>query len=123
MFDKRKFPRLGEIWELDYRTIKLEQFKKNPLSSFTVNISGGGIRFEADEEIPTGTMLALELKSTIFPTSIIGLAKTIWCKKKRKEDKYDVGVEFWWTGWKDNNAQQKVADYISKQIPKQGKKA
>lgn len=123
MFDKRKFPRLGEIWELDYRTIKLEQFKKNPLSSFTVNISGGGIRFEADEEIPEGTMLALELKSTIFPTSIIGLAKTIWCKKERKKDKYDVGVEFWWTGWKDNNAQQKVADYISKQIPKQGKKA
>jgi len=123
MFDKRKFPRLGEIWELDYRTIKLEQFKKNPLSSFTVNISGGGICFEADEEIPEGTMLALELKSTIFPTSIIGLAKTIWCKKKRKEDKYDVGVEFWWTGWKDNDAQLKVADYISKQIPKQGKKA
>jgi len=119
MFDKRKFPRLGEIWELDYRTITSKEFKVNPLSSFTVNISGGGIRFEADEEIPKGTMLALELKSTIFPSSIIGLGKTIWCKMGRKEDKYDVGVEFWWTGWRDNNTQKAVAEYISKKIPKQ----
>jgi len=119
MFDKRKFPRLGEIWELDYRTIGLEEFKKDPLNSCTVNISGGGIRFEADEEIPKGTMLALELRSAIFPSTIIGIGKTIWCKMGRREDKYDIGIEFWWTGWRDNDAQKALSEYISKKIPEQ----
>jgi len=116
MIDKRKFPRLGKIWELDFRVITLEEFKENPLRGLTVNISGGGICFESDKEIQKGTMLALELKSTIFPSSIIALAKAIWCHKEGGKDKYDVGAEFWWTGWKDNDAQKAVAEYISKQI-------
>ena len=116
MLDKRGFPRLSEIWELDYRTISLREFKMNPHSSYTVNISGGGVCFETDEEIPKGTMLALELKSKIFPSPILSLAETIWCKKESKKDKFDVGVEFWWIGWKDSNAQKSLAEYISKKI-------
>jgi hypothetical protein len=87
MFDKRKFPRLGEIWEMDYRKIGLKEFKKDPLNTFTVNISGGGVRLEVEEEIPKGTMLALELRSTIFPSTIIGIGKAIWCKEGKQEDK------------------------------------
>lgn len=117
MKDKRKFPRLGEIWNLDYRKITSEDFKKNPIKSLTVNISGGGICFEADEEIPKQTMLAIEMKSSIFSSFIIALAETIWCKKKKKKHKYDVGAEFWWTGWKNNDAQTSVAEYIRKKIP------
>jgi len=115
MLDRRKFPRLDEKWELDYRTITSEEFKNDPISGLTVNISGGGIRFEADEEIPKGTMLALGLKSPAFPSSIIALAKAVWCKKERKTDKYEVGAEFWWIGWQDSDAQQTVAEYIGKQ--------
>lgn len=114
--DKRKFPRLGKIWDLDYRIISSEEFKGNPLKGLTVNISGGGICFEANNDIPKGTMLALELKSTIFPSSIIALGKAIWCHKEGEKDKYEVGAEFWWTGWKDNEAQKAVAEYIGKQI-------
>ena len=117
MLDKRGFPRLSEIWDLDYTTISARELKKNPYSTYTMNVSGGGICFEADEEIPKGTMLALELKSKIFPSPIIALAETIWCKKKGEEVKYDVGVEFWWTGWKDSDAQKSLAEYISKKIP------
>ena len=120
MLDKRGFPRLGEIWELDYRTISPRELKRNPYSTYTVNISGGGICFETDEEIPKGTMLALELKSKIFPSPIICLAEAVWCKKKEKEAKYDVGAEFWWTGWKDSDAQKSLAKYISKKIPSKG---
>jgi len=117
MLDKRGFPRLGEIWDLDYRTISSREFKKSPYSTYTVNISGGGICFEADEEIPKGTMLALELKSKIFPSPIIALAETIWCNKEGEKDKFEVGVEFWWTGWKDSDAQKSLAEYISEKIP------
>jgi hypothetical protein len=106
MFDKRKFPRLGEIWEMDYRKIGLKEFKKDPLNTFTVNISGGGVRLEVEEEIPK-----------IFPSTIIGIGKAIWCKEGKQEDKYDVGVEFWWTGWRDNDAQKALAEYINKKIP------
>lgn len=113
MQDRRKFPRIDEAWELEYRTVTAEEFKKNPIGSLTVNISSGGIRFKAEKEIPKGTMLAIELKSPIFPSSIIALAEAIWCRKGRKKDKYDIGVSLWWSGWKDNGVQQIIEDYIS----------
>ncbi|MDH5706950.1 MAG: PilZ domain-containing protein [Candidatus Aminicenantes bacterium] len=114
--DQRKYPRLGTIWDVDYRVLTSEEFESNPLQSFTVNISGGGICFEAREEIKPGTILTLEMKSPIFPSAILALAKTVWCRKNTEKGKYEVGVEFWWTGWKDKNAQEAVAEYISKHI-------
>lgn len=116
MINKRNFPRLDEIWDLNYRTVTTKEFKSDPISSITMNISGGGICFETDEEIPEGTMLVLELKSPIFPTSIIALAKAVWCEKEKKKDKYNLGAQFWWTGWKDDSVQKKVSKYISKKI-------
>lgn len=115
MFEKRKFPRLGESWVIDYRAIRTTEFMKNSIGSLTVNISGGGICFETKEEIPKGTMLALELKSAEFPSAIMALAKSVWCKEK-DIGKYDVGAEFWWTGWKNNDAQKEMLDYVSKHI-------
>jgi c-di-GMP-binding flagellar brake protein YcgR len=114
--DQRKYPRLGTIWDVEYRVLTSEEFEGNPLQSFTVNISGGGICFEAREEIKPGTILTLEMKSPIFPSAILALAKAVWCRKNTEKGKYEVGVEFWWTGWKDRNAQEAVADYISKHI-------
>lgn len=116
MKEKRNFPRIGQIWKLDYRKISSEKFNTDLLSSFTVNVSGGGICFEAKEEIPEGTIMALELKSTIFPSHFIALGKVAWCKKEKKKDSYEIGVEFLWTGWKDKDAQKKLAEYILKQI-------
>ena len=115
MLDKRKFPRLGKVWNLDYRKISSEEFKEELLRSITVNISGGGICFEAEEEIAEGTILALELQSTVFPSPIIAVGMATWCQKQKNKDKYEVGVEFWWMGWQDLDAQQALAEYISKQ--------
>lgn len=114
MQNRRKFPRIDETWELEYRTITPEEFKKNPISSLTVNVSSAGICFKAKEEIPKGTLLAIELKSPIFPSSIIALAEAIWCEKDK--EKYEVGVSLWWSGWKDNSVQQVMDEYISKKI-------
>lgn len=119
MTEHRKFSRLGTIWKLEYRTIAAEELNKDALKGFTLNISGGGICFEADNEISNGTLLALELKSKVFPSSIIALGKTVWCKKEDARDKYEVGVEFWWTGWDNQDAQFAMADYISKQTKKE----
>lgn len=117
MFEKRKFPRLGESWEVDFRTIQTADLKMNIIDGLTANISGGGICFASNEEIPKGTMLAVELKSAEFPSPIMALAKTIWCKEK-DIGKYDIGVEFWWTGWKNNDAQKSILDYVNVQVTK-----
>ena len=114
MGEKREFLRLSEIWDLNYKIIALEDLKKSTINSLTVNIGGGGVRFVADEEIPAGAMLVLELKSKHFPSPIISIAKSIWCKKAKKKDKFDVGVQFWWTGWKDNDSKEAVSEHIVK---------
>jgi len=114
MEDKREFLRLSEIWDLNYKIIAREDIKKSTINSLTVNIGGGGVRFEASEEIPEGAMLILELKSKHFPSPIIAMAKSIWCKKAKKKDKFDVGVQFWWTGWKDNDSKDAVSEHIVK---------
>ncbi len=112
MKDKRGFLRLSEIWDLNYKIIDLEDIKKSSINSLTVNISGGGVRFEANEKIPEGTMLLLELKSKHFPSPIIAVAKSVWCKKAKKKDTFEVGLQFWWTGWKDNDSQDAVSEHI-----------
>jgi c-di-GMP-binding flagellar brake protein YcgR len=113
MEDKRNFPRLGEIWDLAYRPISSEEFKEELLKGTTVDISSGGIRFESDEEIPEGTILAIELEATVFPSPIIAVGKAVWCSKQEKKDKYDVGVEFQWMGWQDLDVQQALTEYIT----------
>lgn len=112
MIDKRKFPRVSEMWNMNYKTMTSKDSKTSPIRSLTLNISGGGICFEADEEIPIGNMLAIELESTSLPSSIIAFAEVKWCNKKSEEEKYEVGAEFWWIGWIDNDAQKAVAEYV-----------
>jgi c-di-GMP-binding flagellar brake protein YcgR len=117
MIDKRKFPRLSEMWKMNYKTITSNVSKKSPIRSLTVNISGGGICFEADEKISIGDILAIELESTSLPSSIIAFAEAKWCKKKSEEEKYEVGAEFCWIGWIDNDAQMAVAEYVKNKSP------
>ena len=116
MKDKREYLRLSEIWNLNYKIIALEDIKKSNISSLTVNIGGGGVCFEADEKIPAGAMLVLDLVSKHFPSPIIAIAKSIWCKKAKKKDKFDVGVQFWWTGWKENDSKEAVSEHIIKNL-------
>lgn len=43
------------------------------------------------------------------------IANTIRCDKRRNDDMYDIGCEFWWVGWKNNDIQKSLADYIIEQ--------
>ncbi|MFP4057647.1 MAG: PilZ domain-containing protein [Candidatus Brocadiia bacterium] len=114
---RRKFPRLKEGWDLEYRVVDSGQFQRDPVSSLAVNISGGGVCLEAKEEVEPGTMLAIDLHSPAFDSPILALARAVWCKKKLFSDTYEVGAEFWWVGWKDTDAQSKIADYIETRVP------
>jgi c-di-GMP-binding flagellar brake protein YcgR len=113
MEDRRNYPRLGRIWNLTYKSISSEEVKEELLRGSTVNISSGGICFEADEEVPEGTILALEMEATVFPAPIIAVGKAVWCRKQEKKEKFDVGVEFQWLGWQDLDVQQALTEYIT----------
>ena len=111
MRDKRKFPRLKSEWHLNYRVLEDDRFLADPIRQFTVNISGGGICFTSEEELRSNTMVALELESEQFSSPILALAKVVWCKRIREG--YEIGAEFWWIGWQNDNAQQAIANYIA----------
>lgn len=114
---RRKFPRLKEGWALDYRVMDSAQFESDAVSTLAVNISGGGICLEAKDEVETGSMLAIDLHSPAFDSPILALARVVWCKKRLFSDKYEVGAEFWWVGWRDGDAQAKISSYIKERMP------
>jgi hypothetical protein len=113
---ERKFPRINEGWSIAYRILEKEATPKDSLNNFTVNISGGGICFFSKYEIVPNTTLAIEMDSEEIPSPVMALARVVWCNTANHE--YEVGAEFLWVGWKDNNAQQTIANHISSTIEK-----
>jgi hypothetical protein len=111
VFQRRKFPRIGKHYHLSYTTVDKTQLENNLLSSLVINISGGGLCFEANEALAKDTIVALEITSDDAHPAILALARIAWCKPKG--DKYEVGAEFWWIGWRDNTAQMTIADFIA----------
>ena len=117
MFQRRKFPRVSKDYKVSYTTIDKAQFEGNPLSSLAVNISGGGLCFETLEALEKDTVIALEIDSDDFRSAILALARVAWCKAQG--EKFEVGAEFWWIGWRDHQAQSSIADFIKANTTKQ----
>lgn len=112
MFKRRKFPRVSKEYRVSYSMVDQEQFDRNPVSSLAVNISGGGLCFTTKDPLDKGSMIALDIDADDLHSSILALAKIKWCKPL-SGDTYEIGAEFWWIGWRDNDAQNTVADFIS----------
>ena len=115
MLKKRKFPRIDQNWHLKYRTLEQHVDQNSPLSSLAINVSGGGVCFTTKHEVPTNALLALEIESPDLDMPIIAMAKAVWSKKRRLDDMFDLGCEFYWVGWKDDSAQKSLADFIKGQ--------
>jgi hypothetical protein len=111
VFGRSKFPRINKNYNVSYKCIEKGQFEDHPISSLAVNISGGGICFEANEKLKKGSIVALEINAKNLESSILGLARVVWCKLRG--DRYEIGAEFWWVGWRDNETQNNIADYIA----------
>jgi hypothetical protein len=113
MFWHRKYPRLSKDFRVAYQLIDKEQFKNDPISSFVLNISGGGVCFETQEPLQKNAMLALSIHSNDFRIPILALVKVVWCKPKGET--YTIGAEFWWVGWRDHETQSAIANYVANQ--------
>ena len=113
MFWRRRFPRLRKDLHITYRMVDQEKFDNDPISGLALNISGGVLCFEAAENLQKGTLVALDIRSDDFSAPILALAKVVWCKPRGAT--YQVGAEFWWVGWGDNQAQSTIANYVTAQ--------
>jgi hypothetical protein len=111
----RKFPRIDRNWQLKYRKLEKHVDQGSPLSSLAINLSGGGVCFATLDEVAPDSLLALELESPEWEMPIIAMARAVWCKKRHFDEMFDLGCEFYWVGWKDDSAQQSLADYIKSQ--------
>ncbi|MCB9831147.1 MAG: PilZ domain-containing protein [Planctomycetes bacterium] len=113
----RNFPRVSSSCPIRYRPLAdVAGITEAPGDSSAVmnNISGGGISFNSPDRFDPGQMLALEVDLPGFPTSVISMGKVVWCTPSGDEPgRFDVGVEFWWVGWRDAQAQQKVSNFIT----------
>ncbi|MFT7617869.1 MAG: Tfp pilus assembly protein PilZ [Planctomycetota bacterium] len=119
---EREFPRISQACPLKFKELSdVPQEVSKPEggeSAVMNNISGGGICFTNGTKIPVGKMLALEMELPGFPTSIISMGKVIWCRDSQEgHGNHDIGVEFWWVGWRDNETQQRVSEYITNSLP------
>ena len=115
--DNRRFPRVAGECNMVVRP--LDDASESGLSrpsddAVMNNISGGGVSFVQAEPIDVGTMLALELELPGFPTSVISMGKVVWCRPN--EGGHEVGVEFWWVGWRDHEAQKQIGEYITRTL-------
>jgi hypothetical protein len=113
VFKRRNYPRIDKNYRIAYRLIDAEQFENIPVSSYAVNISGGGLCFTATEPFAKGAMIALDIAAADAHPSVLALAQVKWCKDRG--DHFDIGAEFWWIGWRDNQVQHSMADFLSKQ--------
>ena len=115
--ERRQFPRLKEGWALDYTVMDEGQFEGDAVSSLTVNVSGGGVRLEAQEEIQPGSMLAIELRSPASESPLHALGRVTWCRERQSGGSYEVGVEFCWVGWYDAGVESKIGTYVEQNLP------
>jgi len=122
--ERRKFPRVSVACDVRYSPVDVEDGLQDPGErnpGIMKNISGGGICFVADERHDPGQMLALELGLPGFPSDVISYGRVCWVNE-REDGRFDTGVEFWWIGWRDDEAQQAIRDFITGALrePRQG---
>jgi len=117
---RRKYPRVKESCRIKYRLVNDPVLQPEDQGGVAVNISGGGMRFSADEEFQPGAMIALEMSLGELPTPVVSLARVVWCERGEAEGTFDVGVEFWWIGWADAEAQGQMLKYINQKLGQLG---
>lgn len=117
---RRKYPRVKESCGVRYRVIEESAVQGESRSGMARNISGGGMCFSADRPFKPGVMVALEMSLSELPAPVVSLGRVVWCERADKAGRYDVGVEFWWIGWADEEAQGRMLKYVHEKLDELG---
>ncbi len=118
---RRKYPRVKESCGVRYRVIEESAAPEKNRSGTARNISGGGMCFSAGRPFEPGAMVALEMSLSELPAPVVSLGRVVWCERAADgAGGYDVGVEFWWIGWADEEAQGRMLKYIHEKLDEMG---
>ena len=89
--ERRKSIRLDITIDVKYKILKIGEKG----AAITKNISGEGMRLSVSEEIPTASILLLEMKIPIYPELITAKGIVVWSKRSEsKIKKFEIGVKF-----------------------------
>ncbi len=113
--NRRQFPRISESTQVRWRRVEHDPTTLG--DSATLNISGGGVCFQAWERIERDTHIAIQLELPGMPLPVIALARVAWCELAQDGAMpWDVGAEFHWVGWESGDAQKRIADYLVQKL-------
>ena len=89
--DKRFYPRLDIVLDVDYR-IKEQggEFKQ----AKTKNISLRGMKLLLQDNLVSGTTLELVIKSPTHKSSCSAVGKVVWIKRAEENEGYAAGIKF-----------------------------
>ena len=116
--ERREHPRAEVQHTVRYATMEAEGFRLNGKRALGVDLSGGGMRLEAESDLPVDSVLALEINLPHAPAALIAIGKVVWCEWSDDKGKYEAGVDFWMLSWKDETAQQAVLEFVAQKLDK-----
>lgn len=103
--EKRGFLRVDDVLKVDY-SIQDELLHK---PAHTIDISGGGIRIETDEDIPLGSRIKLNLDLPTKEEKIACTGYVIWKDIIKDKKKYLCGISFHEI---DERDREKIIHYV-----------
>ncbi len=90
MKDRRRFLRVPEEDKIKYSVIPESKSGRK----LTRDLSLGGMRFIADQFVPVGSIIKIELKLKRIERAINLLAKVMWVKSVFADERFEIGVRF-----------------------------
>jgi hypothetical protein len=114
--NRRNFLRLARSCPVQFRVLERNLAipdTETPTNAVMKNLSAGGVCFTSPVYIETRRMLALELDLPGVAGPLLCMGKTIWCQRVETAiPRYEVGVEFWWVGLRDETAQREIHRFL-----------
>jgi c-di-GMP-binding flagellar brake protein YcgR len=90
--ENRKFIRLNAYHLVKYRLVSQKEWQAAVAS--IRDISAGGVCLRAEEKIPKGSILQININFPGLSSPLSSLAKVVWVKKIGKIDRFEIGLEF-----------------------------
>lgn len=102
--ERREFIRANGHVKVCYTilSVEIEKIFHEEIEHTVHNISCGGICFEANDSLPPGTLLKMDIKLSDRERPIQAFGKVIWQKKTGEAD--NTGAAFFWIAEEDRKA-------------------
>lgn len=111
--EKRRYQRIDFNLPLQYRNLR--KIGEASIGALSKDISGGGVRFKANEFISLACRLVVEITLPTVPKPIKAISKVAWIKKIPASDQYELGNQFLDMTKEDKNH---VIDFVNKSLNK-----